>query len=216
MLLWDCDGTIVDTEPVYFAATEKVLAERGVKVPQNFYETQYLQHHRGALDYARSLGMDEPTVQSLREKRNILYEQMLQKRITLMEGAMETVASLSQSYRMAIVSNSRRRHLDLILDRCGLRTFFEFTLASEDFMKEKPAPDPYLAAMKKANLSASDCLAIEDSLFGIESAKRAGLTCVAIHSAMDQTRTSADKVIRTIRELPEFLQRAQIAKGTRK
>ena len=205
MLFWDCDGTIVNSGPYYFAATGQILTECGIQVPQNFFEVQYMQNHRSAFDYARSRGMDEQTIQILKKKRNVLYEDMLQGDIPLMDGAMETLTSLSKSYRMAMVSNSRRKHLDQILDRCLLRPLFEFTLASEDFAKEKPAPDPYITALQRSGLAPGECIAIEDSVFGIQSATRAGLFCIAIHKTMDESKTPAHKVIRTIRELSVFL-----------
>jgi beta-phosphoglucomutase-like phosphatase (HAD superfamily) len=94
----------------------------------------------------------------------------------------------------------------MILERAGLLQHFRFIVASGDTPASKPAPDPYARAAALHGLPAAGCVAIEDSRWGIESAKAAGLPCVGItHTYPASELTSADVVIGSLDDFDEFL-----------
>ena len=108
---------------------------------------------------------------------------------------------------MGIVTSSRKDHFEIIHDRSGLLTYFDFVVASGDFSNSKPHPEPYLIGIERCGYPAHECLAIEDSERGVLAAKRAGVTCWAIPSAMtkDGDFSKADRVLESIEDVPPLL-----------
>jgi HAD superfamily hydrolase (TIGR01509 family) len=104
----------------------------------------------------------------------------------LFPGAREAIDRLAQEAPLAIASGARREEIVRVLDREGLAAFFRVIVASGDTAASKPAPDPYLLAVQRLSLvvgrslTAAECVAIEDSRWGLESAHAAGLLTVGI------------------------------------
>jgi len=205
-LLWDNDGTLVDTEPLYVEAMQASLAT--VDIP--FTEQDYVHHMNVGGDFfeaAVQRGYAPKDIAGLKLKRNAFYTSLLRDNVPIIDGVIETLNVLFGKFRMGIVSSSRREHLDIIMERTGLRKYFEFVIAREDFVKGKPHPEAFLLGLSTFDLPASSCLAIEDSGRGVISAKTAGLACVAIPQGISKNNdfSGADKVLNNVRELPGFL-----------
>jgi HAD superfamily hydrolase (TIGR01509 family) len=93
------------------------------------------------------------------------------------EAVMDVLKSLSD-YRLALVSASSRSELEPLLERAGMRAYFDALVCAEDVERTKPAPDPYLLAVRL--LGVTKALAVEDSASGIESARAAGLDVLEV------------------------------------
>ncbi len=115
----------------------------------------------------------------------------------------EVLAELHGKYKMGIVTSSLREHFDIIHRSTGLLKYFDFIVASGDYTKYKPDPEPYLVAIQKTGFAAEDCIAIEDSLRGLLSATRAGIRCYVIPNPLTRTSdfASAYKVLNHVREI---------------
>jgi len=116
-------------------------------------------------------------VADLRRRRDERYRELLLVEDVTIAGVAELLAELSAHVRMAIVTSSRRAHFDAIHSRTDLTRHFELILAREDYRSSKPDPEPYATAVERLQLSAAECLVIEDSEPGLSAAKAAGLTC---------------------------------------
>jgi beta-phosphoglucomutase-like phosphatase (HAD superfamily) len=92
----------------------------------------------------------------------------------------ETLQQLQGRVRMAVVTSSQRQHFDVMHSDTGLRRYFEFVLAREDFRETKPNPEPYLLALERLRMKADNCVAVEDSERGLAAARAAGLRCLVI------------------------------------
>ena len=114
----------------------------------------------------------------------------------LYPGAAECIDRLGAEFPLGIASGALKHEIVAILRRYGLEDRFRFIVASGDTPRSKPAPDPYQRAAELHGLRPAECLAIEDSHWGIQSAKSAGLTCVAVsHTYPAATLGAADLVI---------------------
>jgi HAD superfamily hydrolase (TIGR01509 family) len=89
-------------------------------------------------------------------------------------------AAAREQYRLGVVSGALRREIDLVLDIAGLRQLFEVIVAAEDVAHCKPSPEGYQIAVGALGLGADRCVAVEDSLPGLEAAQEAGLRCAMI------------------------------------
>jgi HAD superfamily hydrolase (TIGR01509 family) len=206
-IFWDNDGIIVDTERLYFAATKKILAAADIELTREMYINYFLVQGNGTWHLAKEKGFSADEINKLRNERNILYGQMLEKDCTIINGAREVIENLYGKYLMAIVTSSRKDHFDLIHKNLGILKYFDFTLTAADYKKFKPDPEPYLLAVEKSGFDKNECLAIEDSERGLISAKAAGIHCFIIPTELtfNGDFSAADKILKNISELPAEL-----------
>ena len=102
-------------------------------------------------------------------------------------GIREFITDLKKrKIKVAIASGGHRQNILLVLESAGLLHEFPVILGAEDFKKRKPDPEVFLLAAKKLGVSPSDCLAVEDSLPGIEAVERAGMKVVVMDSPATQ------------------------------
>jgi HAD superfamily hydrolase (TIGR01509 family) len=202
-IFWDNDGVLVDTEQLYFRATQHVLGSVGIPLTPERYVELFMVQSTGAWHLAEEAGIDRLEVERLRSERDTLYTQWLGDVPIVIPDVSRVLEVLSGKYLMAIVTSSPKDHFDLMHRRTNLLQYFDFVLTGNDYTCFKPHPEPYLRAIQRSGVNAEACLAIEDSERGLTSAKRAGLRCIVIPNAL--TRASnfagADKVVESIAEI---------------
>lgn len=194
-LLWDHDGVLVDTEKYYFQANRELLAEVGVELTETDYRRYLLVAGTGAWHLALERGCSPADIADLKRRRDERYRQLLLEEDVAIAGIAELLTALHSHVRMAIVTSSHRVHFDAIHSRTGIPRYFELILAREDYQLSKPDPEPYLTALERLQLTAAECLVIEDSERGLTAAKAAGLACWVIPSALtrDSNFSAADR-----------------------
>ncbi len=206
-IFWDNDGILVDTERLYFAATKKIMASAGINLTKEMYIEHFLIKGKGTWHLAEKKGLSTEDINELRDKRNKLYGQMLEKESRIIDDAKEVLEKLYGKYLMGIVTSSRRDHFDLIHKSLGILKYFDFILTGENFKNLKPDAEPYLLAVEKSGFYKDECLAVEDSERGLISAKAAGINCFIIPTELTRNGdfSNADKVLKKISELPGVL-----------
>jgi HAD superfamily hydrolase (TIGR01509 family) len=206
-ILWDNDGVLVDTEHLYFEATQTVLSTVGIPLSHEQYIELFLTQGRGAWHLAEEQGISAIEIDRLRDERNTLYARRLTEAPRIISGFATVLQQLSGHYVMGVVTSSRRDHFDLIHESTGLLKYFAFVLTPDDYVRSKPDPAPYLRAIEKSGAGSEACVAIEDSERGLESATRAGIRCIVVPSLLTRHRKfdGAYRVLQSVRELPEVL-----------
>jgi HAD superfamily hydrolase (TIGR01509 family) len=204
-ILWDNDGTLVDTEPLYFQATREALAAVGVELTEQLYVRISLGEGRSMFDLAIERGVSAGDVERLREERNARYAELLDAGVPVRPGICECLSALAGQVRMGIVTSSMRDHFTRMHAETALLSYFDFVLTREDFERTKPAPDSYLTAAARHALDPARCLAIEDSLRGVVAAKRAGMQCWVLPTSLMPPAgfPEADRVLSSARELQD-------------
>lgn len=181
-VLWDHDGVLVDTEPLFFEATARVLALQGVVVGRDRWAALQAEG-RGIVRLLEEVDIKGAAQAEVRRVRNALYEELLAERDVLIDGARRAVEDVATAYRSVMVTTSLRRHVDQIHRRSGILEHFEHVVTAEDCERHKPHPEPYLRAMDLIGAAPEACVAIEDSPRGLASARAAGVRCVVVRSA---------------------------------
>ena len=179
-MLFDHDGVLVDTEPWYFRAGERALADIGVALDRDRY-LQEMNQGLGTWAQARAAGIDEETISRQRAVRDDYYQHYLRTEDIEIEGVVDTLAELSRCVRMAIVTTARRADFQLIHEQRHLRQFMEFVLVREDYSLAKPHPEPYLTGLRRLGVTRQETLVVEDSARGLSSAVAAGIDCAVVH-----------------------------------
>ena len=179
-VVFDCDGVLVDSEPIADEVWALVLAERGYTMT--------------AEDTVACLGTSEPTTYAYYAKRADLlaYEDHMAaideiripvyaERLEAFPDAFDTVRALAaQGIPMAVASSSRRADLDSKLALTGLDRYFDAFIGGDEVEHGKPAPDVYLEAARRLGISPGDCIAIEDAEHGASAAVAAGMRAVMV------------------------------------
>ena len=123
-------------------------------------------------------------------------------------GVNQILNELSLQYSMAIVTTAKKTDFELIHRDRELLTHMHFVLANGDYENSKPAPDPYLAALRRFQAQPADAVVIEDSERGLRAAIAAGVDCVVVANAFvaSQDLSAATYRIDSLKELPSLLQ----------
>ena len=202
-ILFDHDGVLVDTEFWYYKAGARALADIGFILDRDQYLRDMTQ---GFATWAQAIaaGVDEQTISRQREVRNAYYQEYLRTEDIEIEGVLQTLAELSDTYRMAIVTTSKRADFDLIHKDRSILDYMEFHLDREDYERAKPHPEPYLTGLERFGASAAETVVVEDSARGLESAVAAGIDCIVVANEFTASHdlSKATAKVATLRELP--------------
>lgn len=212
-IVFDFDGVIANSEPLHLRAFQDVLRGEGVGLNEREYYERYLGYDDvGAF---RAIGIDNRRawspehLASLAARKAARMEHLEREASVLFPGAEAAIHRAADAVPIAIASGAIRAEIVRVLDRAGLRERFAAIVAAQDTPVGKPAPDPYAravgllaAAMDDPSLRPDDCVAIEDSRWGLESARTAGLRTVAVTSSYDEADLpGADLVIASLADL---------------
>jgi HAD superfamily hydrolase (TIGR01509 family) len=206
-IFWDNDGVLVDTERLYFQATEDIMTAAGVRLTHADYLEYFLRQGTGAWHLLSERGVPDDEIVVLRQKRNDRYSELLRQEACAIDGVAGTLEQLHGRYVMGVVTSSRRDHFDLIHERCDLLRYFDFVLTAADFPRVKPYPDPYLIAIDRSGVSPDQCVAIEDSERGLEAATAAGIRCIVIPTPLTRGGAfgAAYRLVDSVADIPRAL-----------
>jgi HAD superfamily hydrolase (TIGR01509 family) len=202
-IFWDNDGVLVETEHLYFQATQDVLASVGIRLTQDEYIELFLVQGRGAWHLAEERGIAPRDIDQLRDERNALYADRLAQAVPLAADITKVLDALHGRYVMGVVTSSRKDHFDLIHRTTGLLKYFDFVLTASDYTRVKPDPEPYRRAVERSGVGRESCVAIEDSERGLAAAKGAGISCIVVPTALTRGGNfdGADRVLGSIGEI---------------
>jgi HAD superfamily hydrolase (TIGR01509 family) len=209
-IVFDFDGVLADSEPLHLRSYQEILTPHGVRLTKDNYCERYLgfddegAFRKIASDFGLLFG-DEEIDLLMREKTRV-FQALLSGANVLYPGAAACVERLAAVWPIGIASGALRHEIELMLQGARIRDAFRFIVAAGDTDLTKPAPDPYLRAAELHGVNPSDCIAIEDSVWGLKSAKDAGMRTVGItHTYPRADLEDADVVIDSLDELTERL-----------
>lgn len=208
-IFFDNDGVLVETEHLYFEASQRVFEEVGHALGRDAFIDLSLRQGRSVFDVLRDAGIGEPEIVRLRDRRDLLYRKQIAEGVDVYEGVHETVEHLGARYPMAIVTSSHRDTFELAHRESGLLQHFEFVLASGEYARHKPHPDPYLDAAARLGVAPERCVVVEDSVRGMQAAIAAGMHCLAIPHELTAGGdfSPAAALLGDIREVPDAIAR---------
>lgn len=205
-VIFDMDGVIIDSEPVYMARQEAYLTARG-----RFYRQGELNRLVGASNqesWELLLQLSGPgmTMEELKEdyRRYQAGQPPVNYSEILNPGFQKTAEALrKRGVRIALASSSPLEHIRAVLKECRIDDQFEAVVSGEQFTNSKPDPEIYRYTLSRLGLDPGEAVAVEDSAYGIQAAKAAGLTCLALRETRFGFRQDAADY--QIERLPELL-----------
>ncbi|GLF92781.1 HAD family hydrolase [Streptomyces yaizuensis] len=198
-VVFDCDGTLMDSERHWVEARSLVLRAHGVEPDEEFTELAKGIHYTEcgrlmAVTAGRPELADEMTAGLLHAFRTLVAEDPVTT-----AGAAELVERAAQFAPLAVASNCPRDVVEHCLDTAGLLEHFLHVIVPAGTTRPKPHPDVYLTAAAEFGADPGDCLAVEDSLCGIRAAVRAGLRVLGVGPRPDrESFAMADHWVRSL------------------
>jgi HAD superfamily hydrolase (TIGR01509 family) len=196
-VIFDCDGTLVDSEPLARAAWELALAPYGYAVTEadmaGAVGLPYARVHGYFAERAQLPPADEFWHAYSGELFALIDEQLV-----VFEDAVGAARELRErGVPLAVASSSPRERLQRTLGHVGLLDAFDVTVAGDEVAHGKPAPDMFLAAAERLGVDPADCIVIEDSPPGIAAAIAAGMATIAVCRVpgTEATLADADRVV---------------------
>ena len=210
-MVFDCDGTLIDSERVHAKALQGALARWGIVLGVEEVRSQSTGIAND--DFLRRVSRERgvPLPDDAEMVVEEIASQLIVQEVRPIEGAGELLGHLAANgIGLAVASNSSRRLVREMLQAVGLALLFDDRIVTrDDVAAPKPAPDVYLQAARLLQTRSNDTIAVEDSTVGVIAAREAGMRVIgfrppaAIFTAADLTRAGASSVIGSLRELQD-------------
>jgi beta-phosphoglucomutase-like phosphatase (HAD superfamily) len=210
-VVFDFDGVIANSEPLHFRAFREILGEQGIDLSEQEYYGRYLGFDDAGVFAAAAtdhgLTWNARMVARLVSAKAIRIEALERDISVLFPEADAAVERIAAAVPLAIASGALGGEIRRVLTRTGLLRYFVTIVGAEDTPVSKPAADPYRLAAARLSahvgrpLDPATIVAVEDSPWGLQSARAAGLKTAAIAQTYDAKALDADLVIQTIGEL---------------
>jgi beta-phosphoglucomutase len=201
-VLWDMDGTLVDTAELHFAAWVRLMQELGRPFSRaDFAATFGL---RNPEIFAHLFGegrYSEAELAALGERKEEFYRAAAGQGVTLLPGVGELLQGLhAAGFKQAVGSSAPRANLELILRLTDTQRYFEAVVSMEDTQRGKPDPQVFLVGAQRLGVPPARCLVVEDAVAGVQAAKAGGMKCIAVrfvghHPAEKLHAAGADLVV---------------------
>jgi HAD superfamily hydrolase (TIGR01509 family) len=211
-IVLDFDGVIANSEPLHLKAFQQALADEGLELTAADYYTRYLGYDDvgmfQALARDRGMAIGERDVAALVARKGKKLQELLHGGDVLFPGAVAFIRAAAAAVPLAIASGALKHEIVEIVESAGVRDLFSAIVASGDTPESKPSPAPYLLAFEqlrdtsRRDLDPRRSVAVEDSRWGLESARGAGLRCVGVTNsyAADELQ-GAELVVAGLHEL---------------
>jgi beta-phosphoglucomutase len=212
-VIFDFDGVITDSEVLHLRSFNKVLAQYGVEISTKDYYKEYLGLNDidcfKALVDNKVLQKPAKGIEHLAKEKTEVFEKLAKTEGKIIEGVRDFLQMLNQNnIPMAICSGALLTEIELVLDQARLRSFFEVIVSAEFVKKGKPSPEGLLLTLRKLNhgrqniILANQCIVIEDSHWGLQAAKTAGMHTIAVTNSYDASELAmAEKIVTRLGEL---------------
>jgi sugar-phosphatase len=207
--IFDMDGVLIDTEPVWRRVEREVFARVGVELSDEQLRETWGMRINEVVDHwyrSRPWNGVRPHAVSNAIVRGMVEH--VREHGEAMPGAVEAVAAVREAgLLVAIASSSSHLLIDAVVDKLGMRSSVDALCSADDERLGKPDPGVFVSAARALGVSPQECLAIEDSPFGVRSAKAAGCYCVGLHggAADNSGLGSADLLLSSLQDVTPAL-----------
>jgi beta-phosphoglucomutase family hydrolase len=201
-VIFDMDGVLVENSEFHDRAWKMIFEKYNSKIKPEEIKSIF-----GGTNYmfvTKLLGKtDENDIKAIAEEKETLYREIYKEHIRLPEGLLNLLNELKQNkIPMAVATSAPKVNLDFVFDTLNIRKYFDVVI-DESFVKHgKPDPEIYRITAKQLNIIPEKCIVIEDSVFGIQSAKANGMKVIGITTTFSEGQINfADLVIKSFKEI---------------
>ena len=205
-VIFDMDGVLIDSEPIHVGIEKLLFNKLGIDVSETVHRSYMGASNEFMYSDLRSRFNLSESVTELIDSDELFRSDYFQRLDTIPanDGLISLLGQIKTAgLKLAVATSSSPEIADLLLNKCGIASFFDAIVTTSEAGKSKPSPDVYLLAAKKIGVSPEDCIVFEDSPNGLLSAKSAGMFCVVIQSDSEliQKLSKADYLIQSFTEI---------------
>ena len=201
-VLWDVDGTLIDSSEYHWLSWHGALAAENFHVTREQFASSFGQRNDEIL---RSYfpGIKPADIARVGDAKEAAYREMIRERgIELLPGVRRWLEKLrDEGWLQAVASSAPLLNIETIIEALDLESFFSAIASAEDVTAGKPDPQVFIAAARKVGVAPSACVVVEDAPAGTEAARRAGMRSIGVLSS--HAELHADIVVRTLEDLPD-------------
>ena len=177
-LLFDLDGTLVDTHQANFEAYRRALADCGVVLSHEAF-MEVVGHQAMTFLPMLAPGLSQDEYRQITERKAVYYKEVIHLSVAN-TALIKFLDDAGGKNRTALVTSAKRGNAENVLQHHGLTDKFDLIITSDDVATSKPSPEPYLLALEKLGLKPEEAIAFEDSAVGVQAAEAAGIAVVPI------------------------------------
>src|SRR3989339_1877914 len=210
-VLFDWDGTLADTRKVILASFQQALNTVQVTTDADYIERRIgIGAEQTFKEILQKAGkpFDHTLIKRL-VKKKVETEIELTSKVKLFPGAKELLKALQGKVKLALASMNNRPVISHMLRTMDIENCFNAIVAVEDVEKFKPHPEIFLKAAAKLHLSPAECVVVEDSIFGVQAAKAAGIACIAVltgvYNRAELEKANPELIVNSLREKDRVL-----------
>lgn len=214
-VIFDMDGVLVDSSRAHFEAWKWLGQQEGRPFSQEFFEQTFGMHNQQILPLWLQRPLPQPEIDRLALAKEARYRELAPDLMKPIEGVISLIQQLShQGIPMAVGSSGPLPNIRLILQSLGIEGAFGALSTGEDVTHGKPDPEVFLVAGRRLGLPPGRCLVVEDAPQGVEAARRAGMSVLAITSSRPASELLADRVVDSFVGITPDQLRALLPKST--
>ena len=204
-VIFDMDGVLIDSEPIHFNAVEQVLNKHGIYIEENYLNRFIGDTNENLWQVVISeFNMENTPEKYISEQVESTIDCMMNGNYSTIEGVTDLLEELKfNDIIIGLASSSPPNVIETFIDKLNIANYFSKWISGNEVISSKPAPYIYQEIVTRLDLLPQNCVAIEDSEFGVTSAKSAGLKCIGYSNPNGhyQNLSNADWIVNQMTEI---------------
>src|SRR6516162_9717363 len=200
-VLWDMDGTLIDSQRFHWISWRDTMANEGIAITRGQFLSSFGQRDDSIIPAWLGPGAPPERVERIANAKEELYRQLIRKNgISPLPGVARWLRRLQgEGWLQAIASAAPRANIDAVLEALSATHIFQGIVSAEDVHRGKPDPEVYLIAASRVGVTPERCIVVEDAVAGVEGARRAGMRSIGV--SRNGKRLPADVVVQSLEQL---------------
>jgi beta-phosphoglucomutase len=203
-VLWDLDGTLIDSGELHYDAWREVLAGLGRPFDKGLFAHSFGKRNDTILRELLHVGGSDEEIQRIGDDKEQRYRNLVRRHgVPLLPGALRWLHRLKEGgWRQAVATSAPLANVDATLEPLGLRDQFDAVVSADEVGRGKPDPLVFLTAAERIGMAPGCCVVVEDAPAGLEGARRGGMASIGVLSGHFES-LEADLVVPSLEALPE-------------
>jgi beta-phosphoglucomutase family hydrolase len=179
-VLWDMDGVLVDTGEFHFQSWKEAFDELDISFSKEDFRKTFGMNNAGILEWVFGREPDPEEVSRISDKKESLFRELVKGKAEALPGVLNWLEQFQNwGMKQAITSSAPPENIEALLMELKIKAYFD-TIVSGFDLPGKPNPDVFLKAARIFQVESENCIVVEDAIAGVEGAKRAGMSCIAV------------------------------------
>ncbi len=178
-IIFDFDGVLANSKEAHRISYNLALKQFGIEISEREFSHYFGFPGTGIIKDILKKNHIKADEKKIHELKNEIYLKNID-RVKLNKNGIRLIKRSYKDYKIAVASNTRIKEIKLLTEKYKIRKYIRIILGWKSVRKHKPHPEIYIKAAKKLKVRPKECAVVEDSPYGIEAAKRAGMLCIAV------------------------------------